>query len=82
MKPANEPYVPDDEMLALLYTRPAFKLTRAAEALGVSLRQVRRLAADGKLEKVGTGQAKRITTRSILARLGLLVETKTDVTGP
>jgi excisionase family DNA binding protein len=39
----------------------------AAESLGVSERQVQRLAAAGELERVGTGRNMRIVWASVLA---------------
>lgn len=56
---------------SILYATPRVSLTHAAELLEVSDRQIRKLVANGRLEQVGEGHHKRITSASILKRLGM-----------
>jgi len=56
---------------SILYATPRVSLTHAAGLLEVSDRQIRRLVACGRLEQVGEGHHKRITSASLLRRLGM-----------
>ena len=72
MKPANDE--PDPETIALLRAVSSVNFKKAGEILDVGPRHIRRMIEDGKLEKIGAGHWQRITSRSILAQLGVPAE--------
>ena len=72
---------PDPDLVGLLYAVPTQNLEQAAKVLRVSPRHVRRLIESGQVEKIGAGQWQRITSKSILGRLGLPVDLETCTLG-
>jgi excisionase family DNA binding protein len=59
--------MPDEKQpdLTILDRFDAFTYETAAEILNVSARQLRRLVQNGKIERVGVGQRRRIKSNSL-----------------
>jgi hypothetical protein len=61
----------EDDLSYLLAGKPAVTRAKAARILHVTDRQIRNLARDGKLQRIGEGQNAKITSDSIRKRIGI-----------